>query len=189
MTGFLQATPTTPLFERLQRADRLLEDSQASNFSPPNFRTTLPLPVLLQGLAHLLVGLYQPEPFFQRAFRSLEVWRPGAAQRPPREPLGYRLRVWFGSIWTQGVRSNYRRHYWRFLWLILWNYTRQPVKLWLGFLTLLSAHHFLNYAPQVADELEQECRALSGDLRSEPANRISHGFQLTAGRTPGRKPA
>jgi hypothetical protein len=62
-------------------------------------------------------------------------------------------------MWRQGVRSNYRRHYWRFLWLILWNWTRQPVKLWLGFMTLLSAHHFLNYAPQVADELERESRA------------------------------
>jgi hypothetical protein len=67
-------------------------------------------------------------------------------------------------MWRQGVRSHYRRHYWRFLWLILWNWTRQPVKLWLGFMTLLSAHHFLNYAHQVADELEQECRA-SRELR------------------------
>lgn len=177
MTGFLQATPTTPLFERLKREDRLLEDSQASNFSPPNFRTILPLPVLLQGLGHLLGGLYQPEPYFERAFRSLEAWRPGAAQRPPREPMGYKLRVWFGSLWTQGVRSNYRRQYWRFLWLILRNWTRQPVKLWLGFMTLLSAHHFLNYAPQVADELEQECRSQQGDLRSEPASRLAHAFQ------------
>ena len=177
MTGFLQATPTTPLFERLRREDRLLEDSQASNFSPPNFRTILPLRVLLQGLGNLLGGLYQPEPYFQRAFRSLEAWHPGAAQRPPREPLGYKLRVWFGSLWVQGARSNYRRHYWRFLWLILWNWSRQPVKLWLGFLTLLSAHHFLNYAPQVADELEQECRAQQGDLRSEPASLLAHAFQ------------
>jgi radical SAM superfamily enzyme YgiQ (UPF0313 family) len=177
MTGFLQATPTTPLFERLKREDRLLEDSQASNFSPPNFRTILPLPVLLQGLGQLLGGLYQPEAYFQRAFRSLEAWRPGASQRPPREPLGYKLRVWFGSLWTQGVRSNYRRHYWRFLWLILRNWIGQPVKLWLGFLTLLSAHHFLNYAPQVAGELQQECRAQQGDLRSEPAGRLAHAFQ------------
>ena len=61
-------------------------------------------------------------------------------------------------MWRQGVRSHYRRRYWRFLWLILWNWTRQPVKLWLGFMTLLSAHHFLNYAPQVAAELDQACR-------------------------------
>ena len=166
MTGFLQATPTTPLYERLKREDRLLEESQSTNFSPPNFRTTLPLPVLLQGLGQLLVGLYRPEPFFQRAFRSLEVLRSGARQRSPREPLWYKLRVLFGSMWRQGVRSNYRRHYWRFLWRIHWNWSRQPVKLWLGFLTLLSAHHFLNYAPQVADELEQECRALSQHLET-----------------------
>ena len=185
MTGFLQATPTTPLFERLKREDRLLEDSHATNFSPPNFRATLPLPVLLQGLGHLLVGLYQPEPFFQRAFRSLESWRPGATQRPPREPLGYRLRVLFGSMWRQGVRSNYRRHYWRFLWLIHWNWTRQPVRLWLGFIALLSAHHFLNYAPQVADELDQESRALRADPLSEPPNHVSREFRLTTAQPHG----
>ena len=179
MTGFLQAFPTTPLFERLKCEDRLLDDGDATNFSPPNFRTMLPLPVLLQGLGHLLVALYQPEPFFQRAFRSLESWRPGATQRPPRDPLWYTLRVLFRSAWRQGVRSHYRRHYWRFLWLILWNWTREPVKLWFGFITLLSAHHFLNYAPQVADELEQECRAPKGDLLSEPANRVSPEFPLT----------
>jgi radical SAM superfamily enzyme YgiQ (UPF0313 family) len=160
MTGVLQATPATPLFDRLNREGRMLEDTQATNFSPPNFRTRLPLPVLLRGLGDLLIGLYEPEPFFERAFRSLECWRPGATQRPPREPLWYRLRVWFRSMWRQGVRSNYRREYWRFLWRIIRTGTRQPAKLWIGFLMLLSAHHFLNYARQVACELEGECRTL-----------------------------
>ena len=32
--------------------------------------------------------------------------------------------------------------------------------MWLGFMVLLSAHHFLIYARQVADELEQECQTL-----------------------------
>jgi radical SAM superfamily enzyme YgiQ (UPF0313 family) len=160
MAGMLQAPPTTPLYDRMRKEGRLIEDSQGtSNFSAPNFRTMMPLPVLLRGLSSLLAGLYEPESFFKRAFRSLEVWRP-RAQKPPDLPLLYTLRVWFASMWKQGIRSNYRLAYWRFLWLMMRNWALQPAKLWLGFMVLLSAHHFLIYARLVADELELECRTL-----------------------------
>jgi radical SAM superfamily enzyme YgiQ (UPF0313 family) len=168
MAGMLQAPPTTPLYDRMRKEGRLIEDSQGtSNFSAPNFRTMLPLPVLLRGLSSLLDGLYQPESFFKRAFRSLEVWRP-RAQKPPDLPLLYTLRVWFASMWKQGICSSYRFAYWRFLWLMLRNWAFQPAKLWLGFMVLLSAHHFLIYARLVAEELERECRALE-DAQAQPA--------------------
>ncbi len=160
MAGVLQAPPTTALFDRMKREGRLIEDSQGtSNFSAPNFRTVLPLPVLLRGLSSLLAGLYEPEAFFQRAFRSLQVWRPRATQHPPEMPLSYNLRILLASMWTQGMRSTYRRAYWKFLWVILRNWSREPAKLWLAFMVLLSAHHFVIYARQVADELERDCRA------------------------------
>jgi hypothetical protein len=47
-----------------------------------------------------------------------------------------------------------------------WNWARQPAKMWLGFMVLLSAHHFVIYARQVADELEQACRALAEERSS-----------------------
>jgi radical SAM superfamily enzyme YgiQ (UPF0313 family) len=160
MAGVLQAPPTTALYDRMKKEGRLIEDSQAtSNFSAPNFRTVLPLPVLLRGLSRLLAGLYEAEPFFQRAFRSLQVWNP-RGQRPPNLPMSYNLRVLWASMWRQGVCSGYRRAYWKFLWLMARNWARQPAKMWLGFMVLLSAHHFVIYARQVADELEQECEAL-----------------------------
>jgi len=76
-------------------------------------------------------------------------------------------------MWRQGVRSGYKRAYWKFLWLMAWNWSRQPAKMWLGFMVLLSAHHFVIYARQVADELERECQALqqaqtSSALEPEP---------------------
>lgn len=160
MAGLLMAPPTTALYDRLQREGRLIHDSQAtSNFSAPNFHTVLPLPVLLRGLSRLLAGLYEAEPFFARAFRSLQAWQP-RGQRPPSLPMSYNLRVLFASMWRQGVLSGYRRAYWKFLWLMTWNWARQPAKMWLGFMVLLSAHHFVIYARQVADELEQECQAV-----------------------------
>jgi hypothetical protein len=72
----------------------------------------------------------------------------------------YDLRVLLRSIWVQGVLSEYRMAYWRFLSLLLRRWRRNPAKLWLGFNVLLSAHHFLNYALTVVEELEQECDAL-----------------------------
>jgi len=171
MAGLLQAPPTTPLFERMKKEGRLLENSESiTNFSAPNFRTVLPLTVLLRGLSGLLVKLYEAEPFFDRALRSLEKWRPRDTQIPPDLPVRYNLRVLFTSIWKQGVRSDYRYAYWRFLWLLVWKWSRQPAKLWLGFMVLLSAHHFVIYSHQVARELEVEAESW---LSREPGVSLS----------------
>jgi radical SAM superfamily enzyme YgiQ (UPF0313 family) len=180
MAGVLQAPPTTALYDRMKKEGRLIEESQAtSNFSPPNFRTKLPLAVLLRGLSTLLANLYEPGQFFNRAFRSLEAWRPHG-QRPPELPLSYNLRVFFASIWRQGVLSSYRRAYWRFLWLMARNWANEPAKLWLGFMVLLSAHHFVIYARQVADELEEKCRELDDEEQSSSQEQV-FARAMTAG--------
>jgi radical SAM superfamily enzyme YgiQ (UPF0313 family) len=174
MVGVLQAPPTTALFERMKREGRLIENSAAiTNFSAPNFRTVLPLTVLLRGLAGLLAKLYEAEPFFDRALRSLERWRPRDMQKSPGLPVRYNLRVLFASMWKQGVRSNYRYAYWRFLWLLVWNWSREPAKLWLGFMVLLSAHHFVIYSHQVGGELELEAESW---LSKEPDPVLSSPF-------------
>ena len=58
-------------------------------------------------------------------------------------------------MWTQGVRSGYRRAYWSFLWTIVRRYRGNPVKLGMGLGLMVAAHHFLIYAQQVAEELER----------------------------------
>jgi radical SAM superfamily enzyme YgiQ (UPF0313 family) len=169
MAGMLQAPPTTALWDRMKKEGRLNEASLAiTNFSAPNFRTTLPLPVLLGGLSQLLFWLYEPKSFFARAFRSLEVWRTRPTQKPPSLGLSYNLRVLAASMWTQGVRSSYRRDYWEFLWKLIRKYIRDDTRLWMGLTVLLSAHHFLIYAREVADELERECRALENQAAPAP---------------------
>jgi radical SAM superfamily enzyme YgiQ (UPF0313 family) len=161
MAGMLQAPPTTALYERMKKEGRLFEDSLAiTNFSAPNFQTKLPLPVLLRGLSQLLFWLYQPKSFFDRALRSLEIWKTQPTQKAPSLPLSYNLRILAASIWTQGVRSSYRRAYWEYLWTLIRKYVRDDTKLWMGITILLSAHHFLIYSREVADELEKECRVL-----------------------------
>jgi radical SAM superfamily enzyme YgiQ (UPF0313 family) len=172
MAGMLQAPPTTPLYDRMKKEGRLFENSEAtSNFSAPNFQTSMPLPVLLRGLSQLLIDLYEPEAFFARAFRSLEAWKTRPQQKAPNLPMSYNLRLLASSIWTQGIRSNYRTAYWTFLWRLARTYIRNDTKLWMGSMILLSAHHFLIYAHQVADELERECADLEARTGVEEALR------------------
>jgi len=161
MAGVLQAPPTTALFDRMKREGRLIEGSQAiTNFSAPNFKTVLPLPVLLSGLSRLLFWLYEPKAYFDRAFRSLEIWHTRPTQKPPALPMSYNLKLLARSMWTQGVRSTYRRDYWRFLGKLIRNYATNDTKMWMGIMILLSAHHFLIYAREVAAELEREVETL-----------------------------
>jgi hypothetical protein len=135
----------------------LIEDSQSvSNFGLPNFRTVLPLPVLLRGLCTLLDGLYQPDAFFARALRSIESWQPRSIQAPPNLGWLYNLRVLCGTVWCQGIRSNYRRSYWSFFGRMLVRCVSTPAKLWLGFTIMLSAHHFVQYSQVVIRQLRLE---------------------------------
>jgi radical SAM superfamily enzyme YgiQ (UPF0313 family) len=175
MAGILQAPPTTALFDRMKKEGRLIENSESiTNFSAPNFRTVLPLPVLLRGLSTLLFGLYEPKAFFARAFVSLERWKTRPNQKPPALPFMYNVRLMAASMWTQGVRSEYRADYWAFLGRLIRNFATNDAKMWMGIMVLLSAHHFLIYARQVAGELERECRALEERLipESEPIHAI-----------------
>jgi radical SAM superfamily enzyme YgiQ (UPF0313 family) len=166
MAGMLQAPPTTPLYDRMKKEGRLFEDSEAtSNFSAPNFRTVMPLDSLLNGLSGLLFDLYTPEAYFQRAWRSLELWQTKPTQKPPDLPMSYNLRLLAQSVWMQGVKSSYRGAYWKFLGRIVRNYINNPAKLWMGSMILLAGHHFLIYAHEVAEEL---ARAI-GSGEGEPA--------------------
>jgi radical SAM superfamily enzyme YgiQ (UPF0313 family) len=159
MTGVLQAPPTTPLYERMKREGRLLQDNpEPSNFDPPNFRTVLPLPELLDGAKRMLLTLYDPRRYYERVLNSLERWQLQPGQRAPALSLLYLLRVLLKSVWKQGVLSGYRGAYWRYMRRLVSRWGLHPQKRRLGFELALSGHHFIRYARQVAESLEAESR-------------------------------
>jgi radical SAM superfamily enzyme YgiQ (UPF0313 family) len=171
MAGILMAPPTTALFDRMKREGRLIEDSPSTTqFGLPNFRTVLPLPILLRGLCTLLEGLYEPDAFFERSYNSLKVWNPKPTQKPPNLGMTYNLRVLFSSIWCQGMRSSYRRSYWKFLYRMASSYWRSSAKIWLGFTMLLSAHHFVLYSKEVIDHLQEEAEKVEQSARRSVAS-------------------
>jgi len=157
MAGFLQAPPTTPLFDRMLKEGRLLMNTTAtSNFDPPNFKTLLPLPVLLTGFKETLASLYAPPAFYDRCYRSLVQWKARKPQTAPRIPRGSMLGIVVRSMVHQGILSHYRKAYWKFLFRLLRHWFLDPRKFSLGFAMLLSGHHFIPYAERVVGQLEVE---------------------------------
>jgi radical SAM superfamily enzyme YgiQ (UPF0313 family) len=161
MTGFLQALPTTPLRARLEREGRLLPQTGGRGiFKPPNFRTAMPREALLSGGRRMLETIYEPARFFDRALRTLDEWQPSPHQHPPPSQTRASLRrTLIQSIVRQGLRSTYRREYWKYLLQLFTRWRRHPLKLWQGFVMLISAHHFLLYARDVIDEFDQQLRS------------------------------
>jgi radical SAM superfamily enzyme YgiQ (UPF0313 family) len=160
MAGFLQALNTTPLHDRMLQQGRLLAETTGNNLDRPNFRTLLPLPGLLQGFRQTLLSLYSPSAFYDRAYRSLVHWEAREQKATP-HPSSLMLGVLVRSIFHQGILSSYRGPYWKFLLRILTRWTRNSPKLTMGITILLSGHHFIKYAQDVADELEAGCRKLA----------------------------
>jgi radical SAM superfamily enzyme YgiQ (UPF0313 family) len=174
LIGFLQAPATTPLRDRMLKQGRLLaEESAGINLEHPNFRTLLPFPVLLQGMRQILVSLYSPSAFYSRAYRSLLQWETREEQKATPYSLSLVLGVLVRSIFRQGILSSYRREYWKFLLQILTRWSRNPPKLSMGIGLLLSGHHFIKYALDVATQLEVESRKLTAEQPQERAGRPS----------------
>jgi hypothetical protein len=172
MAGFLQAPPTTPLFDRMLKEGRLIMESTAtSNFDPPNFRTVLPLPFLLEGFRQILAALYAPSAFYDRGYRSLVYWKNHEPQKPPEIPFLVTLGILVRSIVHQGILSSYRKAYWKFLVRLLARWSLNPAKLSMGFAILLSGHHFIPYARTLVAQLEVEL----GKLRAKEATESEPG--------------
>jgi radical SAM superfamily enzyme YgiQ (UPF0313 family) len=171
MAGFLQAPPTTPLFDRMLKEGRMLMDSTAtSNFDPPNFKTRLPLPVLMQGLRDVLASLYDGSTFYDRCFRSLVQWKPRKPQKPPEIPFRIIMRICIRSFIQQGMLSSYRGSYWKFWFRLVFHWLFDSPRFSLGFAMLLSGHHFIPYAKSVTDQLELElgkCRTEQESIKFE----------------------
>jgi radical SAM superfamily enzyme YgiQ (UPF0313 family) len=68
MVGMLQAIPSTPLYERLQREGRLVEDDPNCNFLPKQMNRE----ELRDGYWNLVKRLYAPEAFLERYFKIFE---------------------------------------------------------------------------------------------------------------------
>jgi radical SAM superfamily enzyme YgiQ (UPF0313 family) len=156
LVNFLHALPHTALHARMQREGRLIEGSISSrDGTAPNFRTVLSPEVLLKGYQKTISAIYDPTNFYERAWRSLQVWQTRNGQRPAQQPgLIDVAKIMLSSIWHQGLKSSYRRPYWKFLLRLVTQFYASPAKIWIGFTILIAGHHFIPYAQEVVQRVE-----------------------------------
>jgi radical SAM superfamily enzyme YgiQ (UPF0313 family) len=110
MVGMLQAIPRTPLYERLEREGRLVEEDPNCNFVPKQMTRD----ELRRGYWGLVERLYTPEAFFDRFFKVYEspeylrrraeiCAKAGEGKRLPSLLYGLAL-LWslFKALWRDG---------------------------------------------------------------------------------------
>lgn len=110
MVGMLQAIPRTPLYERLEREGRLVEEDPNCNFVPRQMTRD----ELRRGYWALVERLYTPEAFFDRFFKVYEspeylrrraeiCAKAGEGKRLPSLLYGLAL-LWslFKALWRDG---------------------------------------------------------------------------------------
>jgi radical SAM superfamily enzyme YgiQ (UPF0313 family) len=144
MVGMLIALPGTPLHRRLQAEGRLLPDEASGDmFAVTNVAPLMGHAALVDGYAHVLERLYEPETYFARCLEHLRHFEPAPGLARP--AAWDELPVVARSLWRQGVRGGYRRAYWRFLARVL---RRHPRKLPLALAQACAGHHFLRYTDE-----------------------------------------
>lgn len=165
----LHAMPGTALYSRMVKEGRLLESRNTSgDATPPNFRTSMDSRTLLTGLAKTLATTYEPQKFYERAGRSLERWKVQKCQKPPRDPrLPAMLVILARSIWHQGIRSTYRKAYWKYFLKVVARYALSPSKFWLASTLMISGHHFIPYAGELAQKISVERELIELDTPQE----------------------
>jgi radical SAM superfamily enzyme YgiQ (UPF0313 family) len=141
MVGLLTALPGTQLWRRLEGEGRLRAASQGDPFGRTNFVTRLPEEDLLEGYTKLLSDLYDPDAYFARCLRLLELL-PARREGGPGYGLAFGLRTLWKSVVFQGLVGPYRAAYWRFLRAVI---RRTPQHFARAVALAVTAEHLIRY--------------------------------------------
>jgi hypothetical protein len=112
--NLLQALPKTPLWERLARADRIVDDPALES----NVRFLRPYDDVVGLWRRAIARAYDPERLFARFVDQVEMTYVHRISPPARGRLTW-ANVKFGAIFASrilyfiGIKSDYRRPFWR----------------------------------------------------------------------------
>ena len=150
MIGPILALPGTPLFDRMKREGRLLEETKNSDgwatSGYTNILTKIPPRKLLEGFRRIVHTIYEPSAYFDRTLESLK-------RLPRAKTFGDRVKYfkWLASVELKRAADkrngtakmsafgllkffykflgmfpkDFRKHIRRFLWKVLWNCPEQ----------------------------------------------------------------
>jgi hopanoid C-2 methylase len=116
--NLLQALPVTPLWDRLQRAGRLIDDEDRES----NVDFLLPYDDVVAMWRDAMARAYEPAALFARYEHQVRttfanrIARPASPQRTSWRNVSTGLTLLAKILWKVGVRSDYRRAFWDFAW-------------------------------------------------------------------------
>jgi radical SAM superfamily enzyme YgiQ (UPF0313 family) len=147
--NLLQALPRTPLWDRLKREQRLLEDDDNRE---SNVLFRLPYEQVLDGWRACMRTAYQPEALYRRYEHQIRATYPNrlhpkdSVLRAPTWPNIRRgLIIASRLFWFVGVRGSYRRVFWQFAWRRLRRGDMQNL-----IMVSLVAHHLILFAREAS---------------------------------------
>src|SRR6202041_3375009 len=141
--NLLQALPQTPLWDRLKRENRLIEDEGRD--SNVDFR--LPYEDVVRTWRACMKDAYQPGRLLERYEYQIRETYPHRVSPPSsREQRSWRniklgLTMLRNIFWKVGVLGDYKREFWKFAWRRL---ARGEIEYLIG--SILVAHHLILYA-------------------------------------------
>jgi radical SAM superfamily enzyme YgiQ (UPF0313 family) len=143
--NLLYALPKTPLYERLERAGRILKDPEGDS----NIAFLEPTETVLARWRRVIAHLYEPANVYARFLTQA---RNTYGNRPAPEnalrQLTWRnarraVRIFSRIVWHVGLRSDYRRHFWKMFWTLIWRGQIETI-----FHITIVAHHLISYTRQ-----------------------------------------
>jgi radical SAM superfamily enzyme YgiQ (UPF0313 family) len=140
--NLLYALPKTPLYDRLQRDGRILNNPQGDS----NINFLESTETVLARWRRVIAHLYEPAHVYARFLTQA---RHTYVNRPAPENIFQQLtwrnvrrgvRIFSRIIWHVGLRSDYRRHFWKMFWSLIWRGQVESI-----FQITIVSHHLITY--------------------------------------------
>jgi hopanoid C-2 methylase len=141
--NLLQALPQTPLWDRLAKADRLVDEEDRES----NVRFLMPYDHVVAMWKDCMREAYEPERLYSRYQYGFENMWPNRLKRPASKARLSPKNIQRGLVmlakilWTLGVRADYRRTFWKYTWPWL---KRGEIEFMIA--TSVCVHHLVMFA-------------------------------------------
>jgi hypothetical protein len=153
--NILFALPNTALYERLEKAGRLLSDEESQR-RDSNIKFLEPYEDIVNRWVKVIADVFGPENLYRRyAYNADHTYpRRVGPTRPWRQATARNLKRGLGILvrilWRVGIRGDYRRVFWGMAWKEL-----KRGKIETMFQVAMVAHHLITYAREcVAGKLQ-----------------------------------
>jgi radical SAM superfamily enzyme YgiQ (UPF0313 family) len=143
--NLLYALPKTPLYDRLKKDGRLLNDPEGES----NIAFLEPRETVVARWRRVIADLYEPANVYARFLtqaRDTYTKRPApesALQQLTWRNLRRATRIFSRIVWHVGLRSDYRRHFWKMFWTLIRRGQVEAI-----FHITIVAHHLISYTRQ-----------------------------------------